>query len=140
MSKPRFPADEMRWAQEVEDRLKQLERTITQEAWKTVGPGATDAVPFQNGWLAYGSGYNPPGFMLDANGFVWLRGMLKSGTMSQPAFTLPPGYRPEFAQLFGTVSNSLIGRVDVNTNGAVIPALGSNSWITLDGLAFRAYQ
>ena len=139
MSRPIFQPDEMRWAQDIEDRLKRLERGVA-ATWRSIGSATTDVAPFQNGWTNYGGGYNLAGFLLDANGFIHLRGLIKSGTIGQAAFTIPPGFRPEYDQLFGTVSNSAIGRVDVTRAGLVIPSVGSNAWISLDGLIFRAYQ
>lgn len=94
------------------------------------------APTFQNGWANY-SGYNSAGYYKDADGFVHLRGLVHLGTAST-IFTLPVGYRPAARELMGTISNSAIGRCDVDTGGNVIMQLGSNAWFALDSLTFRA--
>jgi hypothetical protein len=104
---------------------------IIQESWQ--------APPLLNGWLNYGAGYNPAGYFKDKNGIVHLRGLVRSGTVGSTVFTLPAGYRPQNREIHAVVTNpNAIGRIDVESTGAVIPVSGGNGWISLDGITFRA--
>ena len=110
------------------------------EPWRTVGSGANDAVPFQNSWVNFDAD-RPARFCKDVMGFVHLDGLIKNGTVNTPAFTLPPGYRPDHpgsnAQ-FASDANSAHGLVLVHVNGTVTSAHGSNAFVTLSGITFRA--
>lgn len=111
---------------------------ITAKPYLVVKVGAANAPAFANSWAAY-SASQPPAFYRDPFGRVWLQGMLKSGTVGSPAFTLPPGYRPAYQQTLDTISNSAQGRVDISLGGDVTPTSPSNNaWVSLDGLSFRA--
>lgn len=96
------------------------------------------APTMQNGWITFDTTFNPPGYYKDSLGIVHLRGMMKSGTLNVTAFTLPVGYRPAFKVLMATISNQALGRLDVTTDGMVIPNMGSNIYFTLDNLRFKA--
>jgi hypothetical protein len=113
---------------------------LEQEPWKDVS--------LQNGWVRYDNAYNPPSYFKDSLGIVHLRGMVRTGTMRTAIFTLPSGYRPEFRELFATSSliptatvtnGSGYGRLDITNDGQVIPWEGTNGWISLDGITFRAF-
>jgi hypothetical protein len=68
---------------------------------------------------------------------VWLRGNIASGTMGAVAFTLPVGFRPTTPHQFAAVGGGgNHGYVQVNTNGDVIPAIGTNTSYSLDGVSF----
>jgi hypothetical protein len=96
-------------------------------------------VTFQNNWVNYGNGYNPPAYFKDSSGIVHLRGMVMNGTIGSAIFTLPAGYRPQFRELQAVQTNSnTIGRLDILTDGQVQPLTGSNVWFSLDGVTFRA--
>lgn len=108
-----------------------------QEIWQT--PTLT------NGWIHYGSDgtgtYNAASYWRDSFGVVHLRGLIKSGTIAQAAFTLPAGYRPPARELFLTFSgnpNPIYGRLDIAPNGQVLPWFGGNAYFSLDGVTFRA--
>jgi len=92
-------------------------------------------------WVDYGGGYNPGSYRKDALGYVHLRGLVKSGTDGTSITTLPTGYRPEYRHLFVVESNDLAGRLDVLTDGTVIPqaATTNPAWVSLDGITFKAY-
>jgi len=97
---------------------------------------------FQNSWVFFGAPYSQAGYYKDPIGVVHLVGVIKSGTVGSPAFTLPPGYRPEvtpgpFAVFSGSANS--IGRVDVGTDGTVTPQLpSSNASVSLEGISFQA--
>jgi len=104
---------------------------LKQQDWQTP--------TMENGWVRYSSTYNAPGYFKDSMGIVHLRGMIKSGTIGRHAFTLPSGYRPARRELMATLTNgNVASRLDVLTNGQVDPYSGSNRWVSLDGLTFRA--
>jgi hypothetical protein len=93
---------------------------------------------FKNTWANHAGGYQPVGFWIDALGVVHLRGMLASGTVNSPAFTLPPGFRPVAPEPFPTVSNLGATRIDITANGDVTPVTGSgNTFVALSGISFK---
>lgn len=107
------------------------------EDWHEIGAGGEPA--FANSWTNYGGGFNTAAFYKDSFEVVRLKGMIKSGTVGAAAFTLPAGYLPVGTTLFSSVSNGSTGRVDVFTNGIVVPTTPtSNAWVTLDGMTFRS--
>jgi len=106
--------------------------TLAQQDW--IAP------TFQNSWVNYGDIYGVAGYMKDSMGFVHLRGLVKSGTVQQCIFTLPAGYRPQYAEIHAVISNNTIGRVDISTVGCVFVNTGSNIYTSLDGITFKAYQ
>jgi hypothetical protein len=110
--------------------------TIAQDAWT--------AVTFQNSWVNYGTVYAPVAYFKDKNGIVHLRGVIKSGTCGSVSFTLPAGYRPAYELAFAAVTSGGIGRVDVVSDGTVLPGPGgvdcNNLFMTLDGITFLGEQ
>lgn len=103
------------------------------EAWHEIGSPGNPA--FQNGWTNYTSG-NTAGYYKDRLGFVHLKGMIRNGTMSQTAFTLPVGYRPAKAMLLPTASAHVYGEIHLYTDGRVDPEIGQNLLMVLDGIVF----
>ena len=101
-----------------------------QEAW--IAP------TFTNSWVNFGTPFANAQYMKDSMGFVHLNGVIKNGTMTASAFTLPVGYRPLNTLDIATVSNALFGMVQVVGDGTVIPAVGSNAWVSLCGISFKA--
>ncbi|MBT3820222.1 MAG: hypothetical protein HOG04_02390, partial [Nitrospinaceae bacterium] len=94
----------------------------------------------QSGWQYYGSGWNTPGFYKDSDGRVHLRGLVRYGSTGGPIFTLPAGYRPAQMELIVTETGDPVanGRIDILPDGGVWLRRGANSYVTLDGLSFRA--
>ena len=88
-------------------------------------------------WVNFGT-YAPAGFYKEPNGIVHLVGLIKSGVIISDAFTLPVGMRPAQREIFIVASNGGAGTVDVNTTGAVTIASGSNVYVSLSGISFRA--
>jgi hypothetical protein len=114
---------------------------IQQEDWQVPTLG--------NGWVDFGGSYSPAAYFKDSCGIVHLRGLIKGGAFSspggdKPVFTLPAGYRPAGQELHGACSsgsstdNPRMGRVDITPDGRVFVVGGSNAWITLCGISFRA--
>jgi hypothetical protein len=99
------------------------------------------APTLKNGWVNSATTGAPPiGYTKLANGLVRIRGLGASGTLGQPAFTLPAGLRPKYQLLFDRMSNNAFGRLDVRTNGDVVPQAGSNAWFSFDTLVFLGEQ
>jgi hypothetical protein len=118
----------------------------------------TDVV-FQNGWVNYGTPYQNVQYRKMGDEVV-LRGLMKSGTLTVAAFTLPVGYRPVNILIFSgnttalaswntgaastgtahthanTGPGSINGRIDVQNDGIVMVRQGSNGWISVDGIRF----
>ncbi|NOV28012.1 hypothetical protein E5S69_31495 [Cupriavidus necator] len=105
-------------------------RPPTVEAW--IAP------TLLNSWVNFGGGFNNAGYYKDLSGVVHLRGMVKSGVIGNAVFNLPAGYRPANEELFVAISNGALGRVDIYPSGDVGATSGSNSWLSLDGMTFRA--
>lgn len=107
------------------------------ERWHIVG--GTGEPAFQHSWADYGSPYASAAFLKDALGFVHFVGVLQSGTLGSTAFTLPPGFRPATDELFVVMSNNAAGRLDVNSDGTVVPqSPSSNLNVSLSGVTFKA--
>lgn len=100
--------------------------------------GGTGNPTFANSWVNFGSGWQVAAFWKDPFGNVRLRGLIKSGTVGQRAFTLPPGFRPFVSETFGTISNGAFGRVSIYSDGTVVPESPSNNtYVSLSGITFR---
>jgi len=103
-----------------------------------------NASGYVNGWT--GAAGNPGAFVKGLDNRVNLTGVIRSGTISNPAFTLPVGFRPAQNSAF-IVSASSSGAVSVvqvvvNPSGVVnvTAAAGSTgiSDIFMDGIEFFA--
>lgn len=105
--------------------------------------GATWTAPtFAGTWANYGTvssvTYASAGYWKDAAGFVWLDGVIKSGTINTTAFTLPEGYRPSKTLVRYVASNDAVGTVGITSAGAVVPTSGSSTYVSLCGIKFKA--
>lgn len=90
---------------------------------------------FLNSWAVYNAAY-PVAYRKVGSSCV-LRGLIASGTIGSgtPAFVLPAGYRPSTNQIFVVASNDAFGEVRVDaTTGNVACTVGSNVWVSLDGI------
>lgn len=97
-----------------------------------------------NSWVNTGGLYYNAEYKLDANGFVHLRGVIKSGMVGSTAFTLPVGCRPSKKVPIPTISYNgstyIIARVDISNTGTVVPVIGSNNEFYLDNIMIPAEQ
>lgn len=113
-----------------ERRLEILERSrASDEAY-------TDAT-YLNSWVDYGATHNKAGYYKTLDSVVRLQGVVKSGTIGQPIFTLPTGYRPAKTLLFTVPSNGAFGVLEIQTDGDVIATTGNNTYVSLEGIQFR---
>lgn len=83
-----------------------------------------------NSWVDYGLGRQAVRYK-KTGGQVEIQGVLKSGTIASPAFTLPAGYRPASGLMWAANANDAIGRLDIEPDGDVIPSFGSNVWFSI---------
>ena len=92
-----------------------------------------------NGWVNFGSGYNPAGYYKDALGVVHLQGFIKDGTVgAADVFVLPVGYRPGYHSVFSIDSNDAFGLSVVYVGGSVRINIGNNANASLSGITFLA--
>lgn len=102
---------------------------------RAVGAGAP-AAAFQNSWVNSAGGFTPARYWFDREGNVCIEGSVKSGTLNTAIFTLPVGYRPQTQMAFAVDANGTHGLIYVNTNGTVVPNVGSATQTNLDGIRF----
>lgn len=104
----------------------------TEFATKAYVDGAGWTAPtLLNSWVNYGAPFDPCGYQRVGK-VVYLRGLLKNGTVGQNMFVLPNGYRPGSQLIIAVVTNSnVIGRMDILTNGGVQCNVGSNGWFSV---------
>jgi hypothetical protein len=108
-------------------------------------------------WKNFDPNFAQASFRRDRLGFVHLLGVVDvdsvgTGDNACPGFpdsignyiifVLPPGFRPEFREVHVTLTNGALGRVNIDTTGAVrieSPTTWPNakSWVALDGISFR---
>lgn len=119
-------------------------------AWVPYRPprGSVDtwhAPSLLNGWVNYGSSFPPAGYTITEDGWVHLRGLIKSGDVTKVIFNLPAGYRPVFQHIFSVkITGKDAARLDVKTNGDLIGGAAadapvSTAWTSLDGVSFPTY-
>ena len=110
--------------------------------WKDIGaiPPSGWVVPsFLNSWTNYGGEWQTARYMKDANGTVFVEGLVANGTLGQPIFNLPAGYRPAATLIFPTLANQTIGRMDVQGNGNLYVSLSTAAFVSIN-CSFKASQ
>lgn len=109
---------------------------IKGEEWREVGAAGQPA--FANNWVNFNSAtHATAAFHKDALGNVHIKGLVKDGTITAAAFTLPEGYLPPLIVHFPANSNHAFGSLFVDTNGLVTPQAGSNAFFSIN-VSFRA--
>ena len=113
------------------------------ELWREIGQ--KDNPDFENSWVNFGSNNAAAAFYKDKFNRVWLKGLIKSGTVGAvPCFTLPSGYIPteymNYSSVDGTETPSarinIMATVDANP-GEIHVTAGNNTFISLDGMSWR---
>lgn len=117
------------------ENINQMQENI-EEAINEVNPdtGWIEVTNFQNNWENYGSGSFANAAYRKIGKIVKIRGMVKGGTIGQPIFQLPSGFRPSNT-VIATCACSPTGtpcEVRVQTGGTVVPQTGSTSWTSID--------
>lgn len=111
----------------------------TNAATLTVTATSYTSLVLQNAWANYGSGYATAGYIKTSDSLVMLKGLIASGVATSGTIiaTLPLGYRPANNLMFTTETNSNVpSRVDINPDGTIRIQIGSNGWLSLDGINF----
>ncbi len=114
------------------------------EAWRNFDtPGNPQLQGF---WLVYGDGYQAPGFRIDRDGVVHLRGAVtqNANVASNSTITvLPVGYRPAACAMFsvatfdGNGNQDPEGGVQVCPDGSVyMYEDGDDRFVSLEGISF----
>lgn len=113
---------------------------IVDDVNELTDPNPWQVVPFQNGWVNYGSGYSPFGFFKDDNGVVHLRGLITNGASGSTyaSATLPLGYRPPYRVLAQGQNSGGSVRIDINTSGQIIMYNTGSGWVSLECISFRS--
>lgn len=104
-------------------------------------PGTAWTAPtLVNSWVNYGAGFDTAGYRIMADGTVMIKGLIKLGSSTVPAFTLPAGYRPSQQQVFTCYAFSGTCRLDVAITGTVAVSAyvspATNSYVSLNGVRF----
>jgi hypothetical protein len=104
--------------------------------------GAQGAAPSWVQVVTYSNGWGPflrfhVQYAQLPNQQVVFNGLIAGGTVGQPAFMLPKALWPGQDKDFVVNSADAHGKVTVRAaDGAVIPAVGSNVFFSLDGLSY----
>jgi len=98
--------------------LYQEKANKVQEAWITP--------TLVNSWVAFDT--RTAKYKKADYGRVYLKGVVKNGTIGATIFTLPTGYRPDEALIFGVIT--------VNVDGTVVCTSGVNTSVSLSGVNF----
>lgn len=110
--------------------------------WHEVG--AIGEPAFANSWVNFGTDHATAAFRIDQEGWVHLKGLVKSGTSGNPIFTLPSGYRPRFTQRFVMAGSAAVScTITIDSTGTVVPVLmtgATNAYFSLAGIQFPAWQ
>jgi hypothetical protein len=96
-----------------------------------------------NSWTNIGTPYKNAGYFKDSIGIVHLCGVITGGTatLGTQVFVLPAGYRPASTLILGAQNNGVYRRFDLENFGAFkFGEAGTNGYISLDGITFRAEQ
>ena len=116
---------------------KSLVQMVKQLAAATVplNPALPRATPsYTNGWVNVGSPYYDASYAPDASGALVMRGQIKDGTLNTPAFTVPATLTPGSRMAFPALASGALGRVNIHSDGTVVPEITSNVSYTLDGI------
>lgn len=85
------------------------------------------APTYSNSWVDSGGSDQAGRFMKHPDGTVEIQGLIKSGTITNAAFTLPSGYRPAATLKFAVESNGAYGMMKITSAGVVTPQVGNNA-------------
>lgn len=111
-------------------------------------PPAWQNLTLLNGWEAYSSAWAPPQYQVDLSGRLYLRGLIKPGTVTDGTtlLTLPvaPSFQPlTLAQAHSGSAYSPV-RLDVQKSGNLIiyeaSSFTSSGFVSLDQLSFSLAQ
>lgn len=126
-----------------EIRTEQIEDTL--DSGKLLDNESWNTPSLQNSWEDYGGSFDPCRYMKDDNGFVHIKGLIKSGSTGSNvlAFTLPTGYRPADvlvtpAMHYGSGNVSVFTQVRITAGGQVRIYTSSSTWFSFGFISFKA--
>ena len=91
---------------------------------------------FLNGWVNYGESFSTAGYKKNGK-LVYLKGLIKSGTIGANAFRLATEYRPTATRIFSGIANSgTLAEIRVEKSGYVTITRGTTAWVSLDGISY----
>lgn len=101
----------------------------------------------KNSWVYYGSPYNQPGYYQDVSGRVFVRGFIKSGTLTDGTALTTLPYLPQSKQVTAGMAYSGSAytpvRLDIDTGGNVLiynaSTFTGSYWVSLDGLSYSVH-
>jgi hypothetical protein len=97
--------------------------------------GAWGGISFGSGWANYGSGWQT-GEVRKFGCLIQLRGLVYRFTGTGTTIcTLAIGQRPPANVLLSVITDSGIGRIDVQTDGNVVHQSGGTTWVSLSSAA-----
>ena len=100
-----------------------------------------ESIPgFLNSWVNYDATNQPKAaFRKNQYGRVYLKGLVKSGTVTAAMFTLPVGYRPPRPMRWAVEANGAFGFIEVGAGGDVKLWTGSNLEVDLSPISFDIF-
>lgn len=95
--------------------------------------------PLLNAWVAT-AGWSAPAYMTDSAGRVHTKGLISSGTATNPTpvATLPAGSRPAEYSHFTNINSNVNGHISIDTAGNILAKGGSNSFLSLQTMFYPA--
>jgi hypothetical protein len=88
--------------------------------------------------------YELAGYALDNDGYVHLKGLIKTGATATSAFTLPVGYRPVRDMQVAIAASGGLAYVLIGADGTVKPTNSTSSavatYASLSGVSFRVRE
>lgn len=97
---------------------------------------------YTGGFEDYSGLWDGMQYRKDSQGIVHMRGLIKRTSGTGNIGVLPAGYRPAEQRIFAVLTSGEVeGRIDIASNGTIIPvSLSNTAWITLYGITFKAEQ
>lgn len=114
----------------------------------TLGSGVNQAAPgstafdsgwiplvLTNGWIDFDVVLFGPSSIRRLNKVVEVRGVLTAGVIGSAACVVPPHCIPSTRRIMPAMTDpNVIGRLELYTSGALVPATGSNSYFSLHAM------
>jgi lysophospholipase L1-like esterase len=113
---------------------------ITGDSW-TQWTGIANAMSLQNSWVAFGSSFDEPKYILGEDNIVTCTGLIKSGTTTAGTTiaTLPAGYRPPAIQgPLVVATNAGTCQIKIDTSGNIQFQTAGDATYTNLNFCFRA--
>ena len=92
-----------------------------------------------NGWVWYGAD-DTAAFSRTSNGIVRVKGLIKNGAIPSVVAYFPVGFRPTGTKRIPIMSNGSLAYSASGSDGSLWIYTGSNAWVDLSAISFRAEQ